>query len=94
VAAARLPEFAGKSVRIVGVPVASRVHRVRETGEQMLFLSLSDQSGIADTIFWPPAYKRFHAVAMGGGVLAVRGTVTEDDDTFALEADHVEEIRT
>ena len=94
VAAARLPEFAGKSVRVVGVSVASRVHRVRETGEPMLFLSLSDQSGIADTIFWPPAYKRFHAVATGGGVLAVRGKVTEDDDTFALEADHVEEIRT
>jgi DNA polymerase III alpha subunit len=94
VAASRLGEFAGKSVRIIGVPVASRVHRVRDTGEQMLFLSLSDKSGIADTIFWPPAYKRYHAVATGGGVLSVRGMVTEDDDTFALEADHVEEIRT
>ncbi len=93
VAAARLPEFAGKSVKIVGVPVASRVHRVRESGEAMLFLSLSDRSGIADAILWPAAYRKYHAVATGGGVLAVRGKVTENDDTYALEAEHLEEVK-
>jgi error-prone DNA polymerase len=93
VAAARLPEFAGKSVRVVGVPVASRVHRVRESGEPMLFLSLSDRSGIADAIFWPQAYRKFHAVATSGGALAVRGRVTLEDDTWALEAEHAEEIK-
>lgn len=93
IAAARLPEFAGKSVKIVGMSVASRVHRVRKSGEAMLFLSLSDVSGIADAILWPPAYRKYHAVATSGGVLVVRGKVTENDDTFALEADHVEEVR-
>ena len=93
IGAARLPEFAGKSVEIVGVPVASRVHRVRRSGEPMLFLSLSDESGIADAILWPETYRRYHATATGGGVLAVRGVVTENDDTFALEAEHVEEVR-
>jgi error-prone DNA polymerase len=93
IAAARLPEFAGKSVKIVGMSVASRVHRVRKSGEPMLFLSLSDVSGIADTILWPPAYRKYHAAATSGGVLVVRGRVTENDDTFALEADHVEEVR-
>ncbi|HNY31162.1 MAG TPA: PHP domain-containing protein [Fibrobacteria bacterium] len=94
VANARLGEFSGKSVKIVGVPVASRVHRVRQTGEPMLFLTLSDQTGVADAILWPDAYRKFHSVAIGGGVLAVRGKVKEEDDTFALDADHVEEVRT
>jgi len=80
-------------VKIVGVSVASRVHRVRESGEAMLFLSLSDQSGIADTILWPAAYRKYHAVATSGGVLAVRGRVTENDDTYALEAEHLEEVK-
>ncbi len=93
VAASRLGDFAGKSVKIVGVPVATRVHRVRKSGEPMLFLSLSDQSGIADTILWPKTYRKYHAVATGGGVLAVRGKVTENDDTFALEADHLEAVK-
>ena len=69
------------------------VHRVRESGEPMLFLSLSDKSGIADAILWPSAYRKYHAVATGGGVLAVRGKVTENDDTYALEAEHLEEVK-
>ncbi|MEN9308381.1 MAG: hypothetical protein RL173_2313 [Fibrobacterota bacterium] len=93
IAASRLPEFAGKSVKIIGVPVATRVHRVRQSGEPMMFLSLSDASGIADTILWPATYRKYHAVASGGGVLVVRGKVTENDETFALEADHVEEVK-
>jgi DNA-directed DNA polymerase III PolC len=92
--ASRLPEFAGKSVLVVGVPVATRQHRVGTTGEPMLFLSLSDRSGIVDIVLWPKVYKRFHAVATGSGALSVRGKVTEEDDTFSLEADHVEAIKT
>jgi len=93
VAAARLPEFVGRSVRVVGIPVAHRVHRVVRSGERMLFLTLSDASGMLDAVLWPEAYKRFHAVAESGGILELQGKVTAQDDTHALDTQTVEEIR-
>ncbi len=93
IAAARLPEFVGRSVRVVGIPVAHRVHRVARSGERMLFLTLSDASGMLDAVLWPEAYKRFHAVAESGGILELQGKVTAQDDTHALDTQMVEEIR-
>lgn len=93
IAAARLPEFVGKSVRVVGIPVAQRVHRVARSGERMLFLTLSDPSGLLDAVLWPEAYKRYHAVASCGGILVLQGNVTAQDNTHALDTQRVEEIR-
>jgi len=93
IAASRLPEFVGKSVRVVGIPVAQRVHRVERSGERMLFLTLSDSTGMLDAVLWPEAYKRYHAVASSGGILELQGNVTEQDNTHALDTRMVEEIR-
>jgi DNA-directed DNA polymerase III PolC len=84
--ATRLPEFAGKQVALVGIAIATRVHRVARTGDPMMFLSLSDHTGIADVVLWPETYKKFHAIATGGGILSIQGKVIEEDGTFSLEA--------
>jgi len=93
IAASRLPEFVGKSVRVVGIPVAQRVHRVARSGERMLFLTLSDSTGLLDAVLWPEAFKRYHAIATSGGILELRGNVTSQDNTHALDTQMVEEIR-
>lgn len=93
VAAARLPEFVGRSVRVLGIPVAQRVHRVTRSGERMLFLTLSDASGMLDAVLWPDVYRKFHAAASSGGILELQGKVTAQDDTHALDTQVVEEIR-
>lgn len=102
VPAGRLEGHAGRRVKVLGLPVTDRLHPVaggmdgRGAASQrfMKFLTLGDDTGYFDVIFWPDALERWNDSLVGqvpfsGNLVEVWGKVSEDWGTFAVEADHV-----
>lgn len=52
-----LGQYVGREMEIAGIQVNQRLHR-NVKGELMKFLSLADESGIAETVLFPEAYRR------------------------------------
>ncbi len=92
VPAADLHLHVGKRVKVFGKPVTERMHRVAKSGELMQFLTLEDKTECVDVILWPAVYDRFADVLVGPGPFEIRGRVTEDWDSYSLEADFVRAV--
>ncbi|HEY3216002.1 MAG TPA: DNA polymerase III subunit alpha [Candidatus Eisenbacteria bacterium] len=85
-----LPEHVGRRVRVVGLPCAHR--RVEtKTGGQMLFLTLADKSGVAESVLFPGAY-RSGAWAVRGQVVRVEGRVQETLGALTVNAERAEAL--
>ena len=83
-----LARFAGGRVTVRGWPAATR--RVRtERGELMRFLTLEDESGLAEVILFPDVYRRDGQRLAEGGVLCVTGVVEDQMGARNLRAERV-----
>jgi DNA-directed DNA polymerase III PolC len=75
VPAASLPRHTGRRVAVVGLPCAYRRVETKR-GERMLFMTLADESGLAECVLFPDAY-RAHAAAARCQVAWAEGRVDE-----------------
>ena len=82
----------GRRIKLFGRPIAERSHRVARSQRLMLFITLEDKSECADVILWPDVLERCGDELVEPGPLEVWGTVSEDWDTFSLEADSVRAV--
>jgi error-prone DNA polymerase len=89
VPAADIGRHAGKRVKVLGLYVTHRFHEVEKSGRLMKFLTLEDKSGTVDIIFWPDMLERWEESLLEPGPFEVWGKVTEEWDTFSLEAERV-----
>lgn len=89
VLAKSLPNFKGRQIKVFGRQVTQRGHVVQKSGKHMLFLTLEDKTGCIDVIFWPGKYEAFFDIIHQEGPFEIWGTVTEDWDTFTLEATYI-----
>ena len=55
----------------------------------MCFITLEDETGIANLVIWPDMMKRFRPVIMGARLLEVRGRVEYDDEVIHVIASHL-----
>lgn len=92
VPAAEVGRHAGKRVKVLGLYVTHRFHEVEKSGRLMKFLTLEDKSGTVDVIFWPDMLERWDEILMEPGPFEVWGKVTEEWDTFSLEAERVKAV--
>ncbi|NDV61223.1 DNA polymerase III subunit alpha [Puniceicoccales bacterium CK1056] len=53
-----LENYVGREMEIAGIQVCHRLHRTLK-GELMKFVSLADESGIAETVLFPDVYREF-----------------------------------
>lgn len=53
---AELEQYVGREMEIAGIQVCHRLHRTLK-GELMKFVSIADESGIAETVLFPDAYR-------------------------------------
>lgn len=74
-----LVRWAGQRVTVAGIVVASRRIRTR-TGERMGFVSLCDESGVAELLLFPRVLARAGQVLEHGAILVATGVVTDDDE--------------
>src|SRR5690606_17233412 len=57
-----------------------------------IFMTLEDETGIANTIFWPRTFERYRPVIMGSRLIAVSGVVQNEKDVIHIVGDHFEDL--
>jgi DNA polymerase III alpha subunit len=81
--ASELPEHAGESVVVGGLPVAVRRH-LTHAGEWMLFLTLQDPTDLLEVVVMPDSYTAALPALAAGGPLVARGPVEVADHGGAI----------
>ncbi len=89
-----LLRFAGQRVTVAGIVVAWRRIQTR-SGVRMGFVSLCDESGIAELLLFPQVFARAADVLQDGAVLVATGVVADDDEHgLGLVVEQVQGIAT
>jgi DNA polymerase III alpha subunit len=78
-----------KRCKVFGTIIAKRSHSTAKH-ELMLFLTLQDETGTIDVIFWPNEYKKWHSFTYSTAPIEVWGTVLEEYGTYTLQAQRVQ----
>ncbi|ARC88403.1 error-prone DNA polymerase [Rhodovulum sp. MB263] len=62
------------------------------TASGVIFLSLEDETGVANVVVWPKVFERFRRAVMGGRLLRVTGRLQRDGLVVHLIAERVEDL--
>ncbi|MCX7864877.1 MAG: OB-fold nucleic acid binding domain-containing protein, partial [Novosphingobium sp.] len=73
-------------VRIAGVVL---IRQRPGSAKGVCFITIEDETGIANIVVWPQVMARFRRVVMSARLLEVRGRVEQDDDVLHVIADHL-----
>jgi error-prone DNA polymerase len=57
-----------------------------------LFITLEDETGIANLVVWPQTFEKFRRVVMGASMLAVRGRVQREGEVVHLIAHQIADL--
>jgi error-prone DNA polymerase len=55
----------------------------------VVFITLEDETGVANLVIWPDTMERYRKVVMGARLIEVRGRVEYDDDVIHVIAAHL-----
>ena len=87
VAMGELGQFLNQRVKIFGSPMTFRRHRVHQSGQEMLFITMQDLSGTSDLVLWPKVYERFYTQTLDQVPLEIWGTPKMEDGAITFEVD-------
>jgi error-prone DNA polymerase len=65
----------GSSIRLAGLVL---VRQRPGTASGVIFMTLEDESGIANLVIWPKMFERYRSVVLGARLLSVRGAVQRE----------------
>jgi len=77
----------GKSVQVVGAVI---VRQRPGTAKGFVFLSLEDETGVANIIITPQLFERDHTVVVHHAFLQIKGLVQNQDGVVSVKAVHIE----
>jgi error-prone DNA polymerase len=60
------------------------VRQQPDTASGVIFMTLEDETGIANIVLWPKVFARFRRVALSSRVLGVAGRVQRDESGFVI----------
>ncbi len=83
----------GRRTAIGGVVL---VRQQPGTAKGVVFLTVEDETGVANIVVWPKVFQRFRPVVMGARLVLIRGRVERAEDApeggvIHLIADHIED---
>ncbi|WP_029057998.1 error-prone DNA polymerase [Stappia stellulata] len=61
------------------------------TASGVIFMTLEDETGVANIVVWPKVFERHRAIVLGARLLRVRGKVQSDQGVVHLIADTLED---
>jgi len=78
----------GQWVTVAGVVL---VRQRPGSGQGVVFMTLEDETGIANIVVWPKMLERFRKVIMGGRLILVRGRVQRHEDIIHVVSTSLED---
>ena len=66
--------------------------RQRPGSAQSIFMTLEDETGIANIIVWPHAFEKFRAIVMGARLVAVSGKLQNESGVVHILAERLEDL--
>jgi error-prone DNA polymerase len=85
----RLGEIAnGRRVTVAGLVLV----RQRPGIGNAIFMTLEDETGIANTILWPRTFERFRPVIMGSRLIGVSGVLQNEQGVIHIVGDRFEDL--
>ena len=62
------------------------------TAKGVIFLTLEDETGIANVVVWSKVFERFRRAVIAGRALRVTGQLQRDGDVVHVVAERIEDI--
>ena len=62
------------------------------TANGVIFMTLEDETGIANIIVWPKVFERFRPVVLGARLVAVTGKLQSESGVIHVVADRLEDL--
>ena len=62
----------GRRVEVAGLVL---VRQRPGTASGVIFITIEDESGVANLVVWPAVFERFRRIVLGAQLMAVRGKV-------------------
>ena len=85
----RLPDLAsGTRVTIAGLVLV----RQRPGDAEAIFMTLEDETGIANTILWLRTFEMYRPVVLGARLISVTGMLQNEYGVIHVVVDHVEDL--
>ena len=78
----------GRRVTVAGLVLV----RQRPGSAQSIFMTLEDETGIANAIVWPQVFETFRGVVMGARLVAVTGKVQNESNVVHVIAERLEDL--
>jgi error-prone DNA polymerase len=79
----------GASVTIAGLVL---VRQRPGTAKGVIFMTIEDETGIANAIIWPKAFERFRPIVLGARLTAITGRVQSASGVIHVVADRLEDM--
>ena len=57
-----------------------------------IFMTLEDETGIANTIVWPRKFEQYRPIVMGARLISVSGVLQNEKGVIHVVADHFEDL--
>ena len=58
----------------------------------VMFITLEDETGIANLVVWPQVFKKFRRIVMGASMIAVRGRIQREGEVVHLVAHRIVDL--
>ncbi|MFZ1814896.1 MAG: error-prone DNA polymerase [Rhizobiaceae bacterium] len=79
----------GRKIRLAGLVV---VRQRPGSAKGVVFMTIEDETGIANVIIWPKVMERYRAVVMGARFVGVEGQIQKADGVIHLVARSIEDL--
>jgi error-prone DNA polymerase len=77
---------AGKRVRVAGLVL---VRQQPGSAKGVIFMTLEDETGIANLVVWRKVFERYRPIVMGAGLVECVGRVQREGEVIHVVADHL-----
>lgn len=57
-----------------------------------MFITLEDESGIANLVVWPKIYDKYRRVILGASMMSIKGRIQREGEVVHLIAHHLEDL--
>jgi error-prone DNA polymerase len=79
----------GRQVRVAGLVL---VRQRPGTAKGVIFMTIEDETGIANAIVWQKVFGLYRPVVMGARLVGIRGKLQKADNVTHVVAEHIEDL--